>query len=85
MLVNSFLALFNILPIYPMDGFNFVSSFLKPNNKYIEYNVKNGLKIILFILLFTLLIDLLFSFDLLDWFLSLLYNYIYVPIALLGA
>lgn len=85
MLVNSFLALFNILPIYPMDGFNFVSSFLKPNNKYIEYNVRNGLKIILFILLFTLLIDLLFSFDLLDWFLSLLYNYIYVPIALLGA
>ena len=84
MLVNSFLALFNILPIYPLDGFNFVTSFMKADNKFIQYNVRNGFKILLGILLATVLIDLLFGFDILDFYLSLIYNYIYVPIGLLG-
>ncbi len=84
MVVNSFLALFNLIPIYPMDGFNFVTSFLRPDNKYIKFNVKNGLKILLAILLCTIIIELIFSFDLLDWYLSILYNYVYLPICYLG-
>ena len=84
MIVNSFLALFNLLPIYPLDGFNFVSSFLRADNKFIQYNVKNGYKILLVMLLICLLIEILFSFDILTWLLSLLYNYVFVPIALLG-
>ena len=84
MLVNSFLALFNILPIYPLDGFNFVTSFMKSDNKFIQYNVKNGFKILLGILFATVLIDLLFGFDILDFYLSIIYNYIYMPIAYLG-
>lgn len=84
MIVNSFLALFNLIPVYPMDGFNFVTSFMRPDNKYIKFNVKNGLKILLTILLVTILIELIFSFDLLDCYLSLLYNYIYLPICFLG-
>ena len=84
MLVNSFLALFNILPIYPLDGFNFVTSFMKADNKFIQYNVRNGFKILLGVLLATVLIDLLFGFDILDFYLSLIYNYIYMPIGLLG-
>lgn len=84
MLVNSFLALFNILPIYPLDGFNFVTSFMRADNKFIQYNVRNGFKILLGILLATVLIDLLFGFDILDFYLSLIYNYIYMPIAYLG-
>lgn len=84
MLVNSFLFMFNIIPLYPMDGFNFVSSFMKSNNKFIQFNVKNGFKIMLGILLGTTLIDVLFNFDILAWFLSLLYDYIYLPITLLG-
>lgn len=84
MLVNSFLALFNIIPIYPLDGFNFITSFMKADNKFIQYNVRNGFKILLGILLATVLIDLLFGFDIFDFYLSLIYNYIYIPIGFLG-
>ena len=84
MIVNSFLALFNLIPVYPMDGFNFVTSFMRADNKYIKFNVKNGLKILLTILLVIIIIELLFSFDLLDWYLTLLYNYVYLPICFLG-
>ena len=84
MLVNSFLALFNIIPIYPLDGFNFITSFMKADNKFIQYNVRNGFKILLGILLTTVLIDLLFGFDIFDFYLSLIYNYIYIPIGFLG-
>ena len=84
MLVNSFLALFNIIPIYPLDGFNFITSFMKADNKFVQYNVRNGFKILLGILLATVLIDLLFGFDIFDFYLSLIYNYIYIPIGFLG-
>lgn len=84
MLVNSFLTLFNIIPIYPLDGFNFITSFMKADNKFIQYNVRNGFKILLGILLATVLIDLLFGFDIFDFYLSLIYNYIYIPIGFLG-
>lgn len=84
MLVNSFLALFNIIPIYPLDGFNFITSFMKADNKFIQYNVRNGFKILLGILLATVLIDLLFGFDIFNFYLSLIYNYVYIPIGFLG-
>lgn len=84
MLINSFLVMFNIIPIYPLDGFNFVTSFMRADNKFIKFNARNGFKIMLGILLATTLIDLLFNFDILSWFLSLLYDYIYLPISLLG-
>lgn len=84
MLVNSYLAIFNLLPIYPLDGFNFATSFMKPDNKFIQYSVKNGFKILFIILISCLFVELLFGFDLLDWVFSLFYNFIYKPIALLG-
>ena len=84
MLVNSALALFNILPIYSLDGFNFVSTFMKTENKFIKFSLRNGMKILFGILLGSLLIELLFGFDIFSWYLSVLYNYVFLPIAFLG-
>ena len=84
MLVNSFMAMFNFLPIYPMDGFNFVASFMKIDNNFIKNSVRNGFKIMMTIVIICLITELLFGFDLLDWYLSVLYNYVFIPIASLG-
>ena len=56
MQINAFLMVFNLLPIYPLDGFNFISSFLPGNSKFIDFNVRNGYKIFLWIILIDLLI-----------------------------
>ena len=84
MIINSYLALFNIVPIYPLDGFNFVTSFMKSNNKFIHYSIKNGFKIVLTILLVSIFLDLFFSFDIISYYLSLLYEYVLLPISNLG-
>ena len=84
MMVNSFLFMFNILPIFPLDGFNFVSSFLKPNNKYVQFNHRNGHKLMWGIILGSLIFELFFSIDVLGWYLSVLYKYVFSPIAFLG-
>ncbi len=84
MIVNSYLAVFNFLPIYPLDGFNFVSSFLKPDNKFISYSLKNGLKIVLVVLLVSLLIEMFFGIDIVGMLFSSIYNWVYRPIANLG-
>ena len=84
MIVNGFLFMFNILPIYPMDGFNFVTSFMKTDNKFIRYNLKNGFKIILTVLIVSALFDVMFNFDIFNAYLSLLYDYVFSPIVRLG-
>lgn len=84
MLINSFLAMFNILPIHPLDGFNFITSFMKSNNKFIYNGIKNGFKILIGILLGSLLIEIMFNVDILGFYLSLLYDWFFVPIASLG-
>ncbi len=40
--INIMLALFNLIPIYPLDGYNIVNTFLKPYNKYQEFMVRYG-------------------------------------------
>ncbi len=83
MLVNSFLVMFNILPIYPLDGFNFVSSFLNGQNGFVKFNIKYGVTILFAVLAISVCSDLLFGVDLFDFYLKILYNYVYIPIALI--
>ena len=84
MLVNSFLVMFNILPIPPMDGYNFVSSFCKGENKFIKFMTRNGFKILIGVLLVGTLTDLFFGFDIFTIYLSLLNDFVYMPITWLG-
>lgn len=83
MQINSFMVLLNILPIFPLSGFNFVTSFMNSQNKFITFNIKHGVKILYGIMLGSLVIDLLFGVDLFAFYLNLLYNFVYLPLALI--
>lgn len=49
--INFTLALFNLLPIYPLDGFNMVNSLLPVGNKYSRFMVRYGYFVLLAIIL----------------------------------
>lgn len=85
MQVNGMLALFNLLPFVPLDGFNFISTFLKPDNKFVRWNERKGVTIIFAIIFGSLLIEILTGIDIFGTYLNLMYRFIYMPIALLGA
>ncbi|MGI5841818.1 MAG: site-2 protease family protein [Christensenellales bacterium] len=60
-ILNVSLALFNLLPIYPLDGFKFLQVLLKPNNKFIRFMYQYG-QIVLLIFILTPIFDILFSY-----------------------
>ena len=59
--LNFMFAFFNILPIYPLDGFRVVESFTSPQNGYVVFMKRYSFWIVL-ILLLTSLLDLYISF-----------------------
>ncbi|MBQ8431148.1 MAG: site-2 protease family protein [Clostridia bacterium] len=81
--INAFLVVFNLLPIYPLDGFNFVSSFLPSNSKFIDFNVRNSFKILLGIILFDLIFEIITGISIVSYILSSLAYYLYRPFELL--
>lgn len=81
-IINGFLLMFNILPIHPLDGFNFVISFMKSENKFIKFMARNGAKLLIGIILLSLITDLLFGFDILSFYLSLFSEGIFKIISL---
>lgn len=48
--LNACLFVFNLLPIYPLDGFNLVAAFAKYDNRYVQFMQRYG-NIVLIIIL----------------------------------
>lgn len=69
MQINALLFVLNLLPIYPLDGFNYMSTLFQSGNKFLEYNVRYG---------FLVLIVLIAS-GALSWILTNASFYLYTP------
>lgn len=59
--INLALFVFNLLPIYPLDGFNFISTFLKPENSFVRFMKKYGSLILLAFIILPVF-DYIYSF-----------------------
>jgi Zn-dependent protease len=49
--INIVLFLFNLLPVFPLDGFRIVETFTRPGNRFLRFMQKNGFLILLSLLL----------------------------------
>lgn len=61
--INLSLFVFNLLPVYPLDGFNCISSLTKYDNKFVNFMRKYGTLILIIVLIFG---DILL-FQLVEW------------------
>lgn len=46
-ILNLVLFIFNLLPIYPLDGFNFLATFLRYDNKFVQFMHQYGFMILI--------------------------------------
>jgi len=61
--INFVLVFFNILPIYPLDGFRVIESLSsKPKNSFLEFMRRYSWAILLLLILFTYIFDLYFTY-----------------------
>ena len=57
-LINISLIAFNLLPLFPLDGFRLVETFTKPNNKYVVFMRKYSFYIFIALIALGLVADL---------------------------
>lgn len=50
MVVNCSLFVFNLIPIYPLDGFRIIESFTKPGNKFVRFMYQYGRQLFLILI-----------------------------------
>lgn len=60
--INFILLFFNILPIYPLDGFRVVESLTKPNNSFVDFMRRYSWLILVILLALTYAIDYYLQF-----------------------
>lgn len=60
--LNFVLAFFNMLPIYPLDGFRVIENFSKPNNGFINFMRRYSNVILIVLVLFTYVLDIYFMY-----------------------
>lgn len=60
--INFALAFFNILPIYPLDGFRVVETFAKPNSGFVNFMRRYSNIILIVIILFSYLLELYLAY-----------------------
>ena len=80
MVSNACLMVFNLLPIYPLDGFNFISSFMRSDNKFVQGNIRNSGKVFMIILFVDLFLELFTGYSIIGYLISLLASWIYNPL-----
>ncbi len=49
--INIMLAIFNLLPIYPLDGFNIIRAFCKPGNQFVSFMYRYGIIFLLIVMI----------------------------------
>lgn len=60
MIISFSLAFFNLLPMYPLDGFRVVEAVTKPNNSFVTFMKRHSF--IMFLLFYFILSSLYFSY-----------------------
>lgn len=80
MFSNACLMVFNLIPLYPLDGFNFISSFMRPDNKFVQANIRNAGRIFIGILLIDLFLDLFMGISIIGYLLSTFASWICGPL-----
>lgn len=80
MMSNAYLAVFNLIPLYPLDGFNFISSFMRSDNKFVQTNIRTAGKIFMTIILVDIFFDLFFNISIIGYFLSRVAGFICEPL-----
>lgn len=60
--LNFVLAFFNILPIYPLDGFRIIEIYTKPNNGYVNFMKKYSNVVMILLVIFFGVLSIYFSY-----------------------
>ena len=71
--LNFVLAFFNLLPIYPLDGFRVIENYTQPNNSFVNFMKRYSTIILIVVVVLTSVLDYYFSFtagNLISWITS---------------
>jgi len=78
-IVNITLFFFNLLPIFPLDGFRVVESFTRFNNRFVQFMRRYGFFILIGLMIWSFVVDMLIRNDILApklWYLDFLGYYL---------